>query len=195
MSVFRFSVIISSLLMAISCQSKKLVKRNIENGVLVSEIWLQQDKLIYKEYDSLGRITSGGNIDNNGDKYGYWRFYNENRTVKCAGEFVKDYRVGGWLYNFRDSSYTLTWETWEKGDLKISVPRTWRVVEDTILNMPLFGSSNEMNPRINFNVFVYNDVKSSINEFLDIQVGKYVSTTLFSLTAKNSHNIKRRTIR
>lgn len=180
------------LIFLLSCNSKKIVEKNYENGKLKNEVWIEKDKLFFKEYYANGSPVSFGEVEKNGDKKGPWKYYHEDGKIKAEGVFRDDFRESVWKYNFRGFSYEIEWQTYTDRPIRINIPSSWLITKDSLPGMPLFVMDKRIDAAISFNVFVYEKITDSIQHFISKEIERNSVSGYLKVNSRNKVVIKKK---
>ncbi|RPE08304.1 hypothetical protein EGT74_14685 [Chitinophaga lutea] len=182
---------IGILLFGVACSSKTTIEENFENGKLKSRVLLKGSRFFYTEYYPNGTINNSGEVDKTGNKNGVWKYYHSDGRLKAEGHFKDDYKDGRWVYNFRNQNYRINWLTYLARPIKISIPDSWKVISDSLPNMPLFVISDSLGAAVNFNVFIHKNIKVSVINFIDEEIKKNASYGIVKVISRREVEIKR----
>lgn len=152
-----------------------------ESGQLMEHFILKKDIPTgqAKSFFENGKMKfEGKNIA--GKRDGFWIYYYDSGVKKAEGVYVSGLKSGKWNYfeNNNSLDYSIDWDIYESGAMKINLPREWRVVENPIDNV-VASVIDPVDDSNNFNLLMVNlEQEFSLKEVVDSNIQNLVGVNI-----------------
>ncbi|UYQ94806.1 hypothetical protein MKQ68_06840 [Chitinophaga horti] len=184
--IYRFFLFML-ILVCLGCNVKRKLESNFRQDLLISEIWQKGNTLEFISYFPDGNVESRGEVGRDRKKRGAWRYYYEDGRVKAEGQYQDNYRMGIWHYHHNNRSYTVDWTVFLERPFKMNIPRDWKLVKDSVENMPLLLVSAN---GTNLNVYKHRNVSENLDSFALRMLSETHDAGLVRINSKEAFDIR-----